>query len=60
MALLALTVLGPFALPLVWRTPHLGRGAKWVASLVLVALTGYVGWRLAVAVGQLGHVLAGM
>lgn len=59
MALLAITVLGPFTLPLVWRTPHLSRGAKWIASLVLVAVTGYVGWQLAVTLGELGDALTG-
>ena len=37
--LLAFTVLGPFALPLVWKSPKMGRTAKVVASVVLVVLT---------------------
>ena len=45
-ALLALTALGPFALPLIWRTPAIGRGGKWVASIALVALSVWIGWRL--------------
>ncbi len=60
LVLLAFTVLGPFALPLVWRTPYLGRAAKWVASIGLVVVTGYVGWRLTVTLGELGDVLTGL
>jgi len=60
LTLLALTVLGPFVLPLVWRTPYLGRSAKWAASLGLVALTAYLGWRLTVTVGELGSLLTGL
>lgn len=56
--LLALTALGPFALPLVWRTPSLDRSAKWVASLAILALTAYVGWELAVTLQELAGVLS--
>ena len=54
---LALTALGPLALPLVWRTPRLDRTAKWIASLAIVGLFGYVGWQLAIDVRELGRVL---
>ena len=44
--MLAFTVLGPFALPLIWRTPRLDRASKWVLTIVVIAITVYVGWRL--------------
>jgi len=54
---LALTVLGPFVLPLVWRTPSLERTAKWIASLIILGITCYVGWELAIGVTELGRIL---
>ena len=44
---LALTVLGPFALPLVWRSPHLNRSQKWAVGGVIAlysALVLYLGY----------------
>lgn len=49
-AVLSLTALGPFALPLIWRTPRLSRGAKWLASAALIALCAWVGWGFAVEI----------
>ena len=43
---LALTALGPFAIVLIMRTPRLGVGAKWVASLLLVAGFTWFGWEI--------------
>jgi hypothetical protein len=54
---LALTVLGPFALPLVWRTPRLDRTARWIASLAIVGVSSQVGWQLAIGVSELGRIL---
>lgn len=39
--ILALTVLGPFALILIMRTPRLGTAAKWISGVTLVALSGW-------------------
>ena len=46
-AVLAVTVLGPFALPLVWRSPFMGRGAKtfWIATIL--AYTALIFWAFA-------------
>jgi len=52
-----LVVLGPFVLPLVWRTPRLGRTEKWIVSALLIAIFAYVGLELAVAVRELGRAL---
>lgn len=49
-ALLALLVLGPLALPLVWRTPALGPQGRWIASVLIVAYTVLLGWQVWVAV----------
>ena len=51
--MLALTALGPFVLPLVWRTPRLDRTAKWIATLLVLGLTAYIGWQLSISVSEL-------
>jgi hypothetical protein len=51
--LLALTALGPFAVVLIMRTPRLGTGAKWVASLALIAFFVYLGWEMWVTTAAL-------
>lgn len=51
--LLALTALGPFAVILIWRTPALGRTSKWIASIVLIAFSVWIGWTLMVDVQTL-------
>lgn len=43
-ALLALVVLGPLALPLVWRTPAWGPLGRWVATLLILAYTVLLCW----------------
>jgi hypothetical protein len=58
-AVLALTLLGPLVLPLVWRTPRLDRTGKWVWSLAIVGLTAWVAWELAGGVSQLASLLGG-
>ena len=57
LVVLGLTVLGPFVLPLVWRTPRLGRTEKWIVSALLIAIFAYVGLELAAAVRELGRAL---
>lgn len=49
-ALLAVFVLGPLALPLVWRTPALGPRGRWIASVLIVAYTVLLCWEAWVAV----------
>lgn len=43
-ALLALFVLGPLALPLIWRSPALGPRGRWIGSLLLLAYTVALAW----------------
>jgi hypothetical protein len=43
-ALLAVLVLGPLALPLVWRTPAWGPLGRWIATLLIMAYTVLLGW----------------
>ena len=57
-ALLALTGLGPFALPLVWRTPGLDRTGKWIGTIAILAVSGYVAWELMITLREIGHLLA--
>ena len=57
--LLAVTALGPFALPLVWRTPRLSRSGKWIMSIVVIAVSCYVGWKFLSAIREIAQLLAG-
>jgi hypothetical protein len=52
---LAFTALGPLALPLVWRTPRFDRATKWVVTVVLIAITAYVGWELVSTIRDVGR-----
>lgn len=36
---LAFTLLGPFAIPMIWRSPKFTKGAKIALSLLLIALS---------------------
>jgi hypothetical protein len=54
---LALTALGPFVLPLVWRTPSLGRQGKWLLSLAVVGFSAYIVWQLMIGVREIGSLL---
>ena len=56
-AVLTVTMMGPFTLPLLWRTPLLSRTAKFVFGAVIVVITLYVGWRVGVAVRDVGELL---
>lgn len=55
--MLTLIALGPFVLPLIWRTPRLGRVGKWIASLLVIAITAYVAWEVSVGVSELEQLL---
>ena len=43
---LTITALGPLSLCLVWRTPRLSRTGRWIATVVIVGVTVYLGYRL--------------
>jgi hypothetical protein len=43
---LTVTALGPFSLFLVWHTPRLGRAGRWIATVVIVGVTVYLGHQL--------------
>jgi hypothetical protein len=55
---LGLTVMGPFVLPLVWRSPRLDRAGKWLVSAVVLAACVWITWELVVAVRELGRALS--
>jgi RsiW-degrading membrane proteinase PrsW (M82 family) len=57
MALLAVTALGPFVLPLIWRTPLLGRTGKWIGTLLVVAVTAWVCWQLSIGLREVEQLL---
>ena len=37
--LLAIIALGPFAIPLIWRSRAISTPMKWVSTIILIALT---------------------
>jgi hypothetical protein len=43
---LTVTALGPLSVFLVWRTPRLGWTGRWIATLVIVGVTMYLGHQL--------------
>jgi hypothetical protein len=56
--ILAVTVLGPLVLPLLWRTPRLDRISKWIASVAVIVLFGWIGWQLVQDVRELANALS--
>ena len=48
--LLAVFVLGPLALPLVWRTPAWGPRGRWIATALILVFTALLCWQVWVAV----------
>jgi hypothetical protein len=48
--LLAVFVLGPLAIPLVWRTPAWGPRGRWIATAMILAFTVLLCWQVWVAV----------
>jgi hypothetical protein len=56
---LALTALGPFVLPLIWKTPRLDRTGKWLASAIVIMFTVYIAWELATVADELATVVGG-
>jgi hypothetical protein len=48
--LLAVFVLGPLAIPLVWRTPAWGPRGRWIATALILAFTVLLCWQVWVAV----------
>jgi hypothetical protein len=43
---LTVTALGPLSLFLVWRTPRLGQASRWIATVVIMGVTVYLGHQL--------------
>ena len=58
-AALTLTVMGPFVLPLIWKTPRLDRTGKWLASAIVILFTVYLAWQSALLVGEIASVVGG-
>lgn len=44
MVFLAIFALGPFVLPLVWKSPKLTERGRWVGTILVGALTVYMAW----------------
>ncbi len=49
-ALLTVFVLGPLGLPLVWRSPVIGRRGRWIATFLILGYTIFLGWEIWVTV----------
>ena len=52
-AVLALLVLGPLALPLVWRSPAFGTTGRWIATVLILSLTVVIVWQTFVTTERL-------
>ena len=59
-ALLTVTGLGPFSLPLVWRTPKLESRGRWVMTAFITAFTLLIVYRIVVLVRMLQTALSGV
>ena len=46
--LLLFFVLGPFALPLLWKSPDFKRPAKIIITVLTLVVTGWLIWRIVV------------
>ena len=46
MVFLALFALGPFVLPLIWRSPRLGDKGRWIGTGLVVLLSLYLAYSL--------------
>lgn len=42
LVILGLTAMGPFVLPLIWRSPRLSSRAKWIGTGLVAVFTYYV------------------
>ena len=60
LALLTVTALGPFVLPLVWKSPMIGRRSKTAATAAIAAFTLYVGLKLVELYRAFASALAGL
>lgn len=40
----AAALVGPFALPVLWRNPKFSKQAKWILTVLVLALTGFLIW----------------
>jgi hypothetical protein len=47
--LLTLFVLGPFSLPLVWRSPAISPSGRWIGTALIVVYTVVLCWQVWVA-----------
>jgi hypothetical protein len=56
---LALFGLGPFVLPMVWRSPALDRGRKLIVSVAVCGFTVWVCWRMYTLTQELNAALSG-
>ena len=55
--LISTALIGPFALPLLWRNPKYSKHTKWIVTLLVLALTGFLIWFSGyVAVETVNHI----
>lgn len=56
-AVLTVLALGPFSLYLVWRSPKLGLTGRWIATVLVLAFTVYLGFATVKAYRSLQEIL---
>jgi hypothetical protein len=54
---LTVTALGPLTLFLVWHTPRLSRAGRWIATVLIVGVTVYLGHQFWQALRVLSNLL---
>ncbi len=45
-AVLAIFILGPLVLPIVWRSPALSERGRWIATVLVLLYTVILGWQI--------------
>lgn len=50
---IALALIGPFSLPLLWRNPRFKRSTKWIGSVVVILFTLFLVFVAGSAIDQL-------
>ena len=44
--LLLFVVLGPFALPMLWKSPRFHRSTKWILTVLTLVFTVWIVWKI--------------
>ena len=51
--LMLFVVLGPFGLPLLWKSPEFNRPVKWILTILALVFTAWLAWKIFVTSKQI-------